>query len=109
VFARGSSVHQRCSNYALTNLLFGLCKFVRIIDPLIIHPNPHPGAPTRPSTLEMLQAKERTPIHYPSIGFTFGFAFEYIKEFGGASIRTFKLLYLKKYHKPKAQLTKPQT
>jgi hypothetical protein len=26
VFAHGSSVHQKCSNYALTNLLFGLCK-----------------------------------------------------------------------------------
>jgi hypothetical protein len=24
MFARGSSVHQKCSNYALTNLLFGL-------------------------------------------------------------------------------------
>jgi len=28
VFARSSSVHQKCSNYALTNLLFGLCKSV---------------------------------------------------------------------------------
>ncbi len=28
MFARGSSVHQKCSNYALTNLLFGLCKSV---------------------------------------------------------------------------------
>jgi len=26
VCARGSFVHQKCSNYALTNLLFGLCK-----------------------------------------------------------------------------------
>jgi hypothetical protein len=26
VFARGSSMHQKCSNYALTNSLFGLCK-----------------------------------------------------------------------------------
>jgi hypothetical protein len=25
VFAHGSFVHQKCSNYALTNLLFGLC------------------------------------------------------------------------------------
>jgi hypothetical protein len=25
-FAHGSSWHQKCSNYALTNLLFGLCK-----------------------------------------------------------------------------------
>jgi hypothetical protein len=27
-FARGSFKHQKCSNYALTNLLFSLCKFV---------------------------------------------------------------------------------
>jgi hypothetical protein len=26
VFARGLSVHQKCSNYALTNLLFNLCR-----------------------------------------------------------------------------------
>jgi hypothetical protein len=28
MFACGSSMHQRCSNYALTNLLFGLCRFM---------------------------------------------------------------------------------
>jgi len=28
VFVHGLSVHQKCSNYALTNFLFGLCKFV---------------------------------------------------------------------------------
>jgi hypothetical protein len=27
VYAHGSSVHQKCSNYALTNL-FGLCKLI---------------------------------------------------------------------------------
>jgi hypothetical protein len=37
-------VHQKCFNYALTNLLFGLCKSVWKIDLLIIHPNPHPEA-----------------------------------------------------------------
>jgi hypothetical protein len=30
-FARGSSELQRCSNYVLTNLLFGLCRFVWVI------------------------------------------------------------------------------
>jgi hypothetical protein len=69
VFARGSSVHQKCYNYALTNLLFGLCKSVWIIDPLVTHPSPHPEAPTCPSTLEVLQAKKRTPTPYPSIVF----------------------------------------
>jgi hypothetical protein len=33
----------------------------------------------------MLQAKERTPTPF-SIFFTFGLAFEFFKEFGGASI-----------------------
>ena len=30
------------SNHALTNLLFGLCMFVWIIDLLVTHPSPHP-------------------------------------------------------------------
>jgi hypothetical protein len=40
VFARGSSVHQKCFNYALTNLLFGLCKFAWMINLLITLPSP---------------------------------------------------------------------
>ncbi len=44
VYDRGSSIHQKCSNYALTNLLFGLCIFVRIIDLLVTHPSLHLGA-----------------------------------------------------------------
>jgi len=48
VFACGSSMHQKCSNYALTNLLFGLFKFVWIIDPLITRPSPHLRALTQP-------------------------------------------------------------
>jgi hypothetical protein len=28
VFAHGLSMHQTCFNYALTNLLFSLCRFV---------------------------------------------------------------------------------
>jgi len=84
-FARGSFVHQECSNYALTNLLFGLCKFVWIIDLLVARPNPHPRALARLSTTKVLRAKECTLIFYPSIVFTFGLAIEFIKEFGGAS------------------------
>jgi len=34
-------MHQKCSNYALTNLLFGLCKSMWIIDPIFLHLNPH--------------------------------------------------------------------
>jgi hypothetical protein len=40
MFARDSSVHQKCSNYALINLLFGLCKLVWIIEKLVIRLNP---------------------------------------------------------------------
>jgi hypothetical protein len=37
VYARGLSVHQKCFNYVLTNLLFSLCKSIWIIDPLVTH------------------------------------------------------------------------
>jgi len=49
VYVHGSSMHQKCSNYALTNLLFSLCRSKWIIDSFIIHPNPHPRGPTYPS------------------------------------------------------------
>ncbi len=83
--AHGLSMHQKCSNYALTNLLFGLCRSVWIIDLLIICPNPHTKALACPFTSKMLRAKEYTPTPYPFIVFTFGLAIESIKEFGGAS------------------------
>ncbi len=70
VFVHGSFVHQKCSNYALTNLLFGLCKFVRVIDLLITLPNPYPRAPTGTSTLEVMRAKEHTPTLHSSVMFT---------------------------------------
>ncbi len=69
-FDRGSSLHQKCSNYALTNLLFGLCTFMWTIDPIVTCFSPHPGAPTRPSTFEVLWAREHTPTPHPSIVFT---------------------------------------
>jgi hypothetical protein len=31
----GSFVHQKCSNFVLTNLLFSLCRFMWISDPLV--------------------------------------------------------------------------
>ncbi len=55
VFACGLSMHQKCSNSALTNLLFGLCRSAWIIEPLINLLSPHPEAPTRPSTPEVLR------------------------------------------------------
>jgi hypothetical protein len=85
VFARGLSVHQKCFNYALTNLLFGLCRHVWVIDLLVILPSPYLGAPIHPSTPKVLQAREHTPTPSPSVVFTFGLAFESIQEPGGAS------------------------
>jgi hypothetical protein len=61
VFICGSSVHQKCSSYALTNLLFGLCRFMWVINLLVNFPSPNPGALTHPSTPEVLRAKKRTP------------------------------------------------
>ncbi len=40
VFAHGSCMHQKCSSYALTNLLFGLWRFVWVIDLLVNLPSP---------------------------------------------------------------------
>ncbi len=87
MFAHGSSVHQECSNYALTNLLFGLCRSMWIINLLFTPPSPHPGTWTRPSTPKVLRTKERAPTLYPLAIFTFRLAFESTKEFGGASVR----------------------
>jgi hypothetical protein len=41
----------KCSNYTLTNLLFGLCRSVWVIDLLVNVPSFNPRAPTHPSTL----------------------------------------------------------
>ncbi len=92
VFVRGSSMHQKCSNYALTNLLFGLCKSVKVIDLLVTLPSPYPRALTRPSTPEVLRTKECAPTPYPSVVFTFKLAVESTKEFGGASSKVLKTL-----------------
>jgi hypothetical protein len=86
VFTCGSSVHQKCSSYALTNLLFGLCKFVWVIVLLVILSSPYPRATTCPSTLEVLQVRECAPTHYPSVVFTFRLPIESTKEFGDESL-----------------------
>jgi len=79
------SIHQKCSNYALTNL-FGLCKSVWIIDLLVTHFNPHYEAPTCPCTPKLLQTRKRTPTPCPFDVFTFGLAVESMTELGGASL-----------------------
>jgi hypothetical protein len=82
MFIRGSFVHQKCSNHALTNLLFDLRTSMWVIDLLVNLPSPHLRAPTHPSTPEVLQAKECAPILSSSIIFTFGLVVESIKKLG---------------------------
>ncbi len=94
VFARDLSMHQRCSNHALTNFLFGLCKFMWIIDSLVTHHSPHPRASACSFTFKVLRARERTSTHYPFIVFHLGFTVESIKELGGASYLEWKLIFL---------------
>ncbi len=69
-FVHDSSMHQKCSNYTLTNLLIGLCRSVWIIDLLVTLPNPHPEAQACPSTPKVLQIKEPGQIFYPFVIFT---------------------------------------
>jgi hypothetical protein len=45
-----------------------------VIKLLVNLPSPHLGAPARPSTPEVLRARERAPTLSPSVVFTFGFA-----------------------------------
>jgi len=85
IFARGSFVHQKHSSYTLTNLLFGLCRSVWVINFLVNLPTPHPRTLARLSTLEVLWTKKRALTHFPFIVFTFGLVVESIKELGGVS------------------------
>jgi hypothetical protein len=48
----------KCYNYTLTNLLFGLCRFVWVIELLVNLPNPPPEAPTPPFTPKVVRARE---------------------------------------------------
>ncbi len=82
-------MHQKCFNYALTNLLFGLCISMWIID-LLITLSFYPGAPTCPSTPKVLWARERASIPHPFVIFTFKFVVESTQEFGGASLSATK-------------------
>jgi len=83
---------QKCSNYALTNLLFGLCRFMWVINLLVNLLSFHPRAPTCPSTLEVLQAKEHAPTPSPYVVFTFILAINSIKELGGALVESFLVI-----------------
>jgi hypothetical protein len=70
VFACGSFVHQKCSNYALSDLLFCLCMSMWIIESLVTRLSPHLEALACPFTLKMMRAMECTPTPYPLVIFT---------------------------------------
>jgi hypothetical protein len=81
------------SNYALTNLLFSLCRSMWVIDLLVNLLSPHPEAPAHPSTPKVLWAKECTPTLSPSIIFTFGLVVESIKELKRVSHTLFSKMW----------------
>jgi len=86
MFTHGLSMHQKCSNYALINLLFDLCKCVRVIDLFITFSSPHPRALTCPSTLKCCEPGSVPQFLILPLFSPFGFVVKSIKEFGGASL-----------------------
>jgi hypothetical protein len=63
------SCTKKGSNYALTNLLFGLCEFVWVINLLVNLPSPHPKISTHPSTLKMLWPRNVPQLLLPLSSF----------------------------------------
>jgi hypothetical protein len=57
VFVRGSFMHQRCSNYTLSSLLFGLCRSMWVLDLLVNLLSPNLEALTRPFTLKCCEPR----------------------------------------------------
>ncbi len=74
-------MHQKCSNYAFINLLFGFCRSVWVIDLLVILLSPHLETPTGLSTPEVLRTKKHAPTPTLLLFSPFGFIVESIKEF----------------------------
>jgi hypothetical protein len=91
----------KCSNYALTNLLFG--KSVWVIKLLVNLPSPYFGALACPSTPEVLRAKEHAPTPSSSVVFTFGLPIESIKELGGASLGVCQFFIASIYYSTKCR------
>jgi hypothetical protein len=91
MFGHGLSAHQKCSNYAVTNLLFSLCRFVGIIDPFVIPPNPHLEALACPSSPKVLRAKEHAPTPCFSVGFSLDSHLNPLRSLGARQIDWKKL------------------
>jgi len=69
-----------------------------IIDLLVIHLNPNRGALARPSTLEVMRARERYPNSLSFHYFHFGLEVESIKELGGVSALYYIIIFMAKYY-----------
>jgi hypothetical protein len=89
VFTRGSSVHQKCSDYALTNLLFGLCMSMWTIDLIVILPKPS----STPLYLQSVANHGACPNSQSFHCFhPLGLTIESIKEFWGASTPIYHII-----------------
>jgi hypothetical protein len=85
MFGHGEFVHQKCSNNALTNLLFGLSRSMWIVNLFITHPNPHPKALAQLFTPKMLRAEEHASNFLSFRCFHRRLTFESIKELESVS------------------------
>jgi len=81
MYACGLLMHQKCSNYALTNLLFSLYRSIWIIDLLATRFNPYLGALECPSYPKVLWVGKCTLTFFFTI-FILKYAFGSFKGFG---------------------------
>jgi hypothetical protein len=86
MFAHGSSVHQRCSNCTLTNLLFNLCRSMWVIHLLVNLPSLHPRAPTHPSTPKCCELGNAPQLIFLPLSSSLDSQLSQSKELGGASL-----------------------
>jgi len=75
----------KCSNNTLTNLLFGLCKSMWVIELLVNLPSPMPKLQHTPLPPKCCKPKSTPQLRLLPL-FTFGLTTESIKELEGASI-----------------------
>jgi hypothetical protein len=85
VYVRGSSVHQKCFNYALINLLYGLCRSIWIVCLSIVLIPILKFQHILFTPLEVLWAREHTSIPCIFVVFILEFAFESFKKFEDVS------------------------
>jgi hypothetical protein len=74
----------KCSNYALTNLLFGFWRSVWMIEMFVNQPNPIPKLQHTPLPPKCYEPRSVPQLRYLSM-FTFGLVVESIKELEGVS------------------------